>query len=57
MCERQHVLAPRTQLAVVGDGDEIVGVVGAHHYDAIHWVLWTDKEIANECCMEVVMCV
>ena len=33
-----------------------MSVLGPHHCDAIHWVQWTDKEIANECWMEVVMC-
>ena len=48
MCERQHVQAPRTQLAVVGDRDEIVAVLGPQHCDTADWVLWSDMMVIRD---------
>ena len=36
---RQHVQTPGAQLAVGGDGDEVVGVLGAHHPHTVDRVL------------------
>ena len=35
----EHVQAPGAHLAICGDADQVVGVLGAHHVHTVHRVL------------------
>ena len=35
----EHVQAPGAHPAVCGHGDQVVGILGADHVHAVHWVL------------------
>ncbi len=41
----EHVQTPGAHLAVCGHSDQVVGVLGADHVHAVHWVLHVHKEI------------
>lgn len=36
---REHVQTPGAHLAISGDADQVVGILGADHVDAVNWVL------------------
>lgn len=36
---REHVQTPGAHLAIGGDADQVVSVLGAHHIDTVNWVL------------------
>lgn len=36
---RQHVQTPGAHLAISGDANQVVSILGAHHIDAVNWVL------------------
>lgn len=41
----EHVQTPGAHPAVCGHSDQVVGILGADHVHAVHWVLNTHQEI------------
>ncbi len=50
---REHVQTPGAHLAVSGDANQVVGILGANHIHTVHWVLQRQREMLLFCCFKV----
>lgn len=50
---REHVQTPGAHLAVSGDANQVVGVLGANNIHTVHWVLQREREMLLFCCFKI----